>query len=75
MVFLAACGMPRDPQHTSDRVREGTLRVGATDNPPFTLSHGREVRGVEADAVRELAAQLGARVEWTVGCMRFCSCR
>jgi hypothetical protein len=59
--------MPRDPQKTSARVKEGTLRAGAMVNPPWSWSHGHEVRGVEVEAVQRMAAGLGSKVEWTFG--------
>ena len=34
---LAGCGIPRDPGHSLDRVRErGTLRVGVSPAAPWT---------------------------------------
>jgi polar amino acid transport system substrate-binding protein len=59
-VAAAACGMPKDPQRTLERVRGGgTVRVGMAENPPWTR--------VEADLVRAFAEELGAKVEWTAG--------
>ena len=68
MLLLAACGLPRDPDGTLERVRGGTLRVGVVHNPPWaSLPRPGEAAGVEARLVRALAAEMGARVEWVPG--------
>jgi ABC-type amino acid transport substrate-binding protein len=69
---LTACDLPRDPEGTTDRVRGGTLRVGACpDAPGLILASSAERRlepqGAEAEIVRRLAGHLGARVEWRTG--------
>ncbi len=64
----AACGIPRDPEGTLARVRGGVVRVGVVHNPPWAaLDASGEAAGVEPGLVRELAAELGARVEWVPG--------
>jgi polar amino acid transport system substrate-binding protein len=68
LVLAAACGLPRDPEGTLDRVRGGTLRVGVAHNPPWaSLRADGEAAGVEPRLVRQLAAELDARVEWVPG--------
>lgn len=65
----AGCQWPRDPGGTLNHVRNGVLRVGVTENPPWTVipdSDG-EPAGAEVELVRRLAQQLGARVEWRTG--------
>lgn len=61
---LAACGLPRDADGTLDRVRGGTLRVGAVPNPPWITDSLGRIGGVEARLVEALARGLGARVAW-----------
>lgn len=63
---LASCDLPRDPEGTLLRVRDGTLRAGYVENAPWVAGDG-EPRGVEAELVREFARELNARVEWTRG--------
>src|SRR5690606_23442938 len=58
---------PRDPQGTLGRVTGQTLRVGISEARPWAWRQGDEAHGIEADLVRELAAELGADVEWTWG--------
>ena len=66
-ILAASCGLPRDPEKTSERVAAThELRVGFTDNPPWA-SGGPEPRGIEPDLVRAYAARLGARVLWRPG--------
>ncbi|MBB4638083.1 transporter substrate-binding domain-containing protein [Longimicrobium terrae] len=68
LILAAGCDLPRDPQGTRDRVRDGTLRVGVAHNPPWAaLPAPGEPGGVEPALVRKLAAELGARVEWVAG--------
>jgi len=55
--LTAACGMPRDPEDSFDRIRRGgVLRAGITDREPWTPA--------EAAVVDAFAQSLGARVEW-----------
>lgn len=65
---LAACGIPRDPEGTLERVQGGVVRVGVVHNPPWaSLAASGDPAGVEPRLVRALAAELGARVEWVPG--------
>jgi len=62
-----ACGLPRDPEGTLERVRGGTLRVGFVVDTPWVTAIGPAAGGVEGAIVAELARGLGARVAWTHG--------
>lgn len=62
-----ACGVPRDPEGTLERVAGGTIRVGFTENEPWTVSSDGTPQGVEPELVRELARSLDADVEWIHG--------
>ena len=65
---VAACGMPRDPEKTSERIASThELRVGVTDNGEWADAQSAEPRGIEPDLVRRFAAQTGAHVLWTRG--------
>lgn len=48
-----ACGIPRDPEGTLERVRGGPLRVGVIHAPPWvTVEHlDSDPRGLEIDLV------------------------
>jgi polar amino acid transport system substrate-binding protein len=63
-----SCGMPRDPERTSERIATAhVLRVGVTDNPPWTDARSAEPQGLEPALVRKFARKTGARVVWTRG--------
>jgi membrane-bound lytic murein transglycosylase MltF len=64
---LAACGLPRDSDHTLDRVRGGELRVGVTEHEPWVSIHDDRMDGVEPRLIEELARGLGARPVWRRG--------
>jgi polar amino acid transport system substrate-binding protein len=60
-----ACGLPRDPEGTLDRVRGGTLRVGFVVDTPWVTQAGEGAGGIEGAIATELARGLGARIAWT----------
>jgi polar amino acid transport system substrate-binding protein len=64
---LAACGLPRDPDGTLDRVRGGTLRAGLIEHPPWASSEAGEPAGVEVELLEGLAEDLDAEIRWTTG--------
>jgi polar amino acid transport system substrate-binding protein len=67
-LLTASCGLPRDPEGTSERIASThELRVGVTDNPPWVDATHAEPSGLEPDLVRRYAASTGARVLWTKG--------
>lgn len=70
LVALTGCGMriPADPHGSIERIEGGTLRAGATEQPPWVDVHDAgEPTGSEPELVEEFAEQLDARVEWTTG--------
>lgn len=67
-VALAACDIPHDPEGTLQRVRGGTMRVGATEADPFVLIEGDEpTGGVEVRLVERFASEIDAQIEWVTG--------
>jgi ABC-type amino acid transport substrate-binding protein len=65
LAVAAACGLPRDPEGTLDRVRGGTLRVGFVVDTPWVTEAGQGAGGIEGAIAAELARGLGARIAWT----------
>jgi len=66
--LLTSCGLPHDPEKTSQRLASThELRVGVTDNLPWTSAEKAEPSGIEPDLVRRFAAQQGLRVAWSRG--------
>jgi polar amino acid transport system substrate-binding protein len=68
MLLVTACGLPRDTANTLADVRDGVLRVGVTENPPWvTVPDEGPPSGAEVTLAAQLAAELGAEVEWYPG--------
>jgi polar amino acid transport system substrate-binding protein len=66
--FLAAgCGMPKDADGAMSKIRNGTLRVGIAENPPWVAVNGAEVSGIEPQLVGDLARQLNSHVKNVYG--------
>ncbi|MFJ6678321.1 transporter substrate-binding domain-containing protein [Microbacterium sp. NPDC091382] len=65
---LAGCGVrPADADSTLERISEGgVLRVGVTENPPWTELR-EQPSGTEVALVEEFAAGHGAEVRWREG--------
>ncbi len=64
IILLGGCDLPRDPEGTLARVRQGVMRVGWSANSPWVESGGEVPAGTEADLVRAFARSLDARIEW-----------
>jgi ABC-type amino acid transport substrate-binding protein len=65
---LGGCGLPRDPEGTSDRIASThELRVGATDNAEWVKADSAEPQGIEPELVRQFASRIGAHVLWSRG--------
>ncbi|MFD4422450.1 transporter substrate-binding domain-containing protein [Agromyces sp. NPDC058484] len=67
-VVLSGCSIdiPVDPHGTLDRVRDGSLRVGVSHNPPWTdITEGRSPSGIEPELIVQFAEELDAEIEWT----------
>lgn len=65
--LLTGCDLPRDPEGTLVRVRNGVLRAGVCEAAPWVVREGDEPMGVEPALLRRFARGLGARVEWRWG--------
>lgn len=66
---VSACGLPRDPNKSVDRIRQtAVLRAGFTEHAPWvTRAEGGRAEGPEAELVERFAESLGARAEWRHG--------
>ena len=64
LAVAAACGLPRDPDGTLERVRGGTIRVGYVVDTPWVAAAAPGAGGIEGAIVAEIARGLGARVAW-----------
>ena len=66
-LFVAGCTIPDDTDETYEHIRGGVLRVGVTEHEPWVSLADTDPSGVEVGLIRELAAKLGARVDYTTG--------
>lgn len=69
LTAAAACSgpLPYDPDGSLDRITGGTVRVGVSENPPWTEIDDDGVSGREVDLVTGFATEHDATVEWTPG--------
>jgi polar amino acid transport system substrate-binding protein len=67
LVLATACGLPRDPDDTLPRVRGGAMRVGFAVDTPWVTDSAGGAGGIEGEIMRDLARELGARIEWHPG--------
>lgn len=65
--LLSACDLPRDPEHTLDRVQGGVMRVGLIEHPPWVDRADAEPDGVEVTLIRQFAKELDAEIRWIRG--------
>lgn len=64
--LLAGCtSIPADSMGTLDRAAGGTLVVGVSEHPPWTVvSEDGEYSGSEVDLIESFADSIDAEVEW-----------
>jgi polar amino acid transport system substrate-binding protein len=64
-LLLAGCQYyPKDPEDTLEKIKNATLMVGYSENPPWVIETSEEVSGIEADLVKEFAASHQAEIKW-----------
>ena len=64
-VLVMGCeSYPRDPDNTLEKIRNGKLVVGYTENPPWVVKTAGEPTGIEAELVKDFARSLHAQVVW-----------
>lgn len=66
-LLSSACQFPRDTHGTLDKVQDGVLKVGVTENPPWVIRTESGAEGVEAEIILVFADSLNAEVEWHWG--------
>ena len=64
LLLSGGCNLPQDPEGTLERVRSGSLRVGISENPPWTEWTAGSAAGIEPELLVRFADELHARIEW-----------
>lgn len=64
---VGGCTIPDDTDGTYEHIENGVLRVGVTEHEPWVSLENEDPSGVEVGLIRELAAQLHAKVDYTTG--------
>jgi polar amino acid transport system substrate-binding protein len=69
LLLATSCSsIPADSEGTLDRVRGGTLVVGASEHEPWVVvGDDGEPTGTEVALVESFADSLGAEIEWELG--------
>ncbi len=67
LLALGACGLPRDPETTLERVSGETIRVGVSAHEPWVVLGDGEPSGVEVELVERFADEIDAEIEWVEG--------
>lgn len=63
-LFFGCENFPKDPENTLEKVKEGILRVGYSENPPWVVKTDSVPIGIEAELIKAFAKTLHAKVEW-----------
>ncbi|MDX5346330.1 MAG: transporter substrate-binding domain-containing protein [Hymenobacteraceae bacterium] len=66
LIFLQSCdNFPKDPEDTLNKVTNGTLKIGYSENPPWVVKTAGAPTGVEPDLLKAFAQSINAEIEWT----------
>jgi membrane-bound lytic murein transglycosylase MltF len=67
-VLLLSCGnFPDDPDKTLEKITNGTLKVGYSENTPWVFKNNHEAGGIEALLIKDFAFNYNANIEWING--------
>lgn len=61
------CGIPKDSRDSLEIARRLSLKVGVTDNPPYSYFDGEKAHGIEVDIVKAFAEKENLEVEYVKG--------
>ncbi len=64
LILFTACEFPKDPENTLKKVKDGQLRVGISENPPWTQKSGETWTGIEPALIERYAKKLNAEIKW-----------
>lgn len=63
-ILVVGCQFPRDVDGTLEKVQNGILKVGVTENPPWVIRTNSGAAGIEPEIILALAETLNAEVHW-----------
>jgi membrane-bound lytic murein transglycosylase MltF len=58
---------PKDPNGTINKVRDGILVIGYSDNPPWVIKTNQDPEGIEPELIKMFASGLNAEIKWQNG--------
>lgn len=61
---LLGCRYPKDIEHSMERIQDGVLEVGLTENPPWVIRSEDGPAGLEPEIIRSLAENLNSEIRW-----------
>lgn len=65
ILLLCSCeNFPKDPSGTLNRITNGNLRVGYSENPPWVIKTSNAPIGIEAMLMQGFAHQYRSRIVW-----------
>jgi len=62
--LLSCDTFPKDPDNTLEKVRNGQLLVGYSENPPWVIKSKPAPTGLEAELIKTFARDLQANIVW-----------
>lgn len=63
-IFIGCENYPKDPEKTLEKVKNGTMRVGYSENPPWVVETDHVPTGIEPELIKAFAKTLNAKIEW-----------
>lgn len=68
LILVLSCGpFPNDPDTTLEKITNGTLKVGYSENIPWVFKTDQGADGLEARIIKDFAFKYNARIEWLNG--------
>ena len=67
LLCFACTEYPKDPNNTLNKVTNGTLVVGYSENKPWVIKTEREPQGTEAELIKSFASGLNSKIIWHSG--------
>ncbi|GAA0189217.1 hypothetical protein GCM10009122_49160 [Fulvivirga kasyanovii] len=62
-----SCNYPQDPDHTLDKIKNQTIRVGISESPGLTIVDDDQPSGTEVELIKGYAQTINSQIEWIEG--------